>query len=121
MFRELGQMRPSKSSLDRLPKALGRQWEGQREAFEAALREGGEVPDEAVTVAVSLDGAMVPMKDAKRANGSAGYQEGECQKFRVWISARTHRNTHTQAEPPRKRPAYGRRGGEAVRREVCRR
>ena len=71
-------MRPSKSSLDRLPKALGRQWEGQREAFEAALREGGEVPDEAMTVAVSLDGVMVPMKDAKRADGSAGYQEAGC-------------------------------------------
>ena len=78
VFRELGQMRPSKSSLDRLPKALGGQWEGQREAFEAALREGGEVPDEAVTVAVSLDGVMVPMKDAKRADGTAGYQEAGC-------------------------------------------
>ena len=78
VFRELGQMRPSKSSLDRLPKALGGQWEGQREAFEAALREGGEVPDEAMTVAVSLDGVMVPMKDAKRADGSAGYQEAGC-------------------------------------------
>ena len=78
VFRELGRMTPSKSSLDRLPKALGRQWEGQREAFEAALREGGEVPDEAMTVAVSLDGVMVAMKDAKRADGSAGYQEAGC-------------------------------------------
>ena len=78
VFRELGQMRPSKSSLDRLPKALGGQWEGQREAFEAALREGGEVPDETVTVAVSLDGVMVPMKDAKRADGTADYQEAGC-------------------------------------------
>ena len=57
---------------------MRRQWEGQREAFEAALREGGEVPDEAVTVAVSLDGVMVPMKDAKRADGTAGYQEAGC-------------------------------------------
>ena len=53
VFRELGRMTPSKSSLDRLPKALGGQWEGQRKAFEAALREGGEVPDEAGT-AVSI-------------------------------------------------------------------
>ena len=59
-------MRLSKSSLDRLPKDQGAQWEGRREAFAAALREGSEVPEEAVTVAVSLDGAMVPMKDAKR-------------------------------------------------------
>ena len=29
-------------------------------------------------MAVSLDGVMVPMKDAKRADGSAGYQEAGC-------------------------------------------
>ena len=78
VFGELGGMRPSKSSLDRLPKDLGAQWEGRREAFEAALREGSEVPDEAVTVAVSMDGVMVPMKDAKRPDGSGGYQEAGC-------------------------------------------
>ena len=78
VFRELGQMRPSKSSLDRLPKALGWAVGGQREAFEAALRASREVAQEAVTVAVSLDGVMVPMKDAKRADGSAGYQEAGC-------------------------------------------
>ena len=49
------------------------------------------VPEEAVTVAVSLDGVMVPMKDGKRAEkrershaagrrakGPAGYQEASC-------------------------------------------
>ena len=71
VFREWGRMRPSKSSLDRLPKELGARWEGQREAFEAALREGG-------AVAVSLDGVMVAMKDAKRVDGSSGYQEAGC-------------------------------------------
>ena len=78
VFGELGGMRPSKSSLDRLPKDLGAQWEGRREAFEAALRGGSEVPEEAVTVAVSIDGVMVPMKDAKRPDGSGGYQEAGC-------------------------------------------
>ena len=70
MFGEWGRMRPSKSSLDRLPKELGARWEGQREAFEAALRKGCAVAEEAVTVVVSLDGVMVPMKDAKRVDGS---------------------------------------------------
>ena len=78
VFGELGGMRPSKSSLDRLPKDLGVRWEGRREAFEAALREGSEVPEEAVTVAVSLDGVMVAMKDAKRPDGSGGYREAGC-------------------------------------------
>jgi hypothetical protein len=90
-LRELGNMAPSKSSLDRLPKKLSVRWEGQREDYEAALRERLEVPEDAVAVAVSLDGVMVPMKDgarqAKRAEaraagrrtkGPAGYQEVGC-------------------------------------------
>ena len=68
LLRELGNMAPSKSALDRLPKALSARWEANREAFESTLREASMVPDEAVTVAVSLDGVMVPMKDAQRAN-----------------------------------------------------
>ena len=90
-LRELGNMTPSKSSLDRLPKALSARWEAHREAHEAALREPFTVPHEAVSMAVSLDGVMVPMKDgarwAKRAEaraagrrtkGPAGYQEVGC-------------------------------------------
>ena len=55
-------MTPSKSSLDRLPKQLSERWEVERERFEAALRREETVPPEAVTVAVSLDGVMVPME-----------------------------------------------------------
>lgn len=91
MLRELGNMTPSKSSLDRLPKQLSAGWEAQRERFEASLREGYVVPTEAVTAAVSLDGILVPMKDGERAakraqshaagkptKGPAGYQEVGC-------------------------------------------
>ena len=67
LLRELGNMAPSKSSLDRLPKGLSVRWEANREASESTLREAMKVPEEAVTVAVSLDGVMVPMKDGKRA------------------------------------------------------
>ena len=65
-------------------------WEAGREGFEASLREGSVVPEEAVTVAVSLDGVMVPMKDGQRAEtrersrtagrqtkGPAGYREAK--------------------------------------------
>ena len=40
-------------------------WEVPRARFEPALREARDVPDETVTVAVtvSLDGVMVPMTD----------------------------------------------------------
>ncbi len=90
-LRELGNMTPSKSSLDRLVKVLSGDWEERREEFEAHLREAIEVPSEAVTMAVSLDGVMTPMKDGERAEkreqareqgkqtkGPAGYQEAGC-------------------------------------------
>ena len=48
---ELGNMSPSASSLDRLPKELSRRWEEQREAFEESLRAASTVPDEATTLA----------------------------------------------------------------------
>lgn len=88
MFKELGGMRPSHSTLDRLPKELSGPWEEHREAWEAALRDRETVPAEAVVLVVSLDGVMAPMKDAERkekrsqpdkqASGPAGYREVGC-------------------------------------------
>jgi hypothetical protein len=62
LFRELGNMAPSKSSLDRLSRELGEGWEAHREAFEASLCGAIRVPEGAVSVSASLDGVMVPMK-----------------------------------------------------------
>jgi hypothetical protein len=45
-LRELGNMTPSKSSLDRLAKVLSGDWEARREEFEGQLREAIEVPAE---------------------------------------------------------------------------
>ena len=91
LFDMLGNMTPSKSSLDRLPKALSAHWEAHRVSFEATLREEESVPPEAVSIGVSLDGVMVPMKDGDRQgkrdqakakgkspSGPAGYQEVGC-------------------------------------------
>lgn len=90
-LRELGNMAPSKSSLDRLPKGLSARWEAHREEYEAALRKRFKVPKVAVSMGVSLDGVMVPMKDGarqakraeakaagRRSKGPAGYQEVGC-------------------------------------------
>ena len=87
----LGNMSPSASSLERLPKQLSRRWEEHRAAFEEVLRADLLVPDEATIMAVSLDGVMAPMKDGKRqakraaarvegrpTKGPAGYQEVGC-------------------------------------------
>ena len=66
LFDLLGNMTPSKSTLDRLPKALHGHWEAQRPRFEATLRHQEAIPPEAVAMAVSLDGVMAPMKDGQR-------------------------------------------------------
>jgi hypothetical protein len=65
LFKRLGNMTPSKSSLDRLPKQVSNQWEVQRMEFEAALRKQEAVPKEAVSMAVSLDGVMLRIEDPK--------------------------------------------------------
>lgn len=53
---------PSRSSLERLPKALSDRWESHREAWEEAVRGHELLPFEATTATVSLDGVMVPMR-----------------------------------------------------------
>jgi hypothetical protein len=91
LFDLIGNMTPSKSTLDRLPKALSGHWEAQRPLFEATLRMQEPVPEDAVSVAVSLDGVMAPMKDGQRQakrqdaltqgkspSGPSGYQEVGC-------------------------------------------
>jgi len=95
LFEELNIEGPSSSSCDRLPKLMSDQWEKNREAWETALREQETVPAEAVVMAVSLDGVMVPDKDgqkeakkkreeaakknlSKQYSGPAGYKEVGC-------------------------------------------
>jgi len=91
LFRRIGNMTPSKSSLDRLPKALSARWEQERVHFEKALRDGDVIPQHATTVAVSLDGVLAPMKDGgaqqkrqqtadegRLTRGPAGYREVGC-------------------------------------------
>src|SRR5580658_4650233 len=63
LFEKVGNMEPSKSSLDRLPRKLSKRWEADREELEATLRGSLVIPDEAVTVAVSLDGVLAPMEN----------------------------------------------------------
>ena len=66
----LGHMQPSKSSLDRLPKALSARWEAQRETFETSARGDGRSAGAARAVVVSLDGVM--------AADASGYREAGC-------------------------------------------
>lgn len=74
-----------------MPKQLSEHWEARRPSFEAQLRAAERVPKEAVSVAISLDGVMLPMKDGERKQkrklaaaeekhlrGPCGHQEVGC-------------------------------------------
>jgi hypothetical protein len=92
LFERVGNMTPSKSSLDRLPKLVAERWEDNREAFERALREGLEIPEGTVSIAVSLDGVLAPIDggnsptevranaaaEGRMSKGPAGYREASC-------------------------------------------
>ncbi len=88
MFGEIGNMRPSRSSLDRLTKALSPHWETQRIGWEGQLRRAETVPEAAMVMAISVDGVMAPMRGAdkqekgdqpgKHASGPSGYKEVGC-------------------------------------------
>jgi hypothetical protein len=91
LFARVGNMDPSKSSLDRLPKLVHERWESDREVFELALREGLQVPEGATSIAVSIDGVYAPMEDTdvtrsreeaaaegRMTKGPLGYREVGC-------------------------------------------
>ncbi len=92
LFVRVGNMDPSKSSLDRLPKALGERWEAKREIYEQVLREAIVVPAETHSIAVSIDGVLAPIdggarptevranaaSEGWRSKGPAGYREMGC-------------------------------------------
>ena len=91
VFAEMGNMHPSRSSLDRLPKELSPHWEEHRVAWETKLRQMETLPNRAKTMALSVDGVMAPMRgmkqqekaaktqlSGKHASGPAGYKEVGC-------------------------------------------
>jgi hypothetical protein len=90
IFDELGGMRPSRSSLDRLPKELSARWESHRQEWEVALGSTEVVPQLAAVIAISVDGVMAPMKaggaerrakqaqPGKHASGPTGNREVGC-------------------------------------------
>jgi hypothetical protein len=88
MLGEIGNMQPSRSSLDRLTKALSPHWEAHRADWEAQLRQAETVPGYAKVLAISVDGVMAPMRGAdkqekaeqpgKHASGPTGYKEVGC-------------------------------------------
>lgn len=73
-----GGMNPSKSSLDRLPKALQKHWEPQTIEHHQTLSMDEKIPAEAVCLAVSLDGVMIGMKNLQENSHGTIWQEASC-------------------------------------------
>lgn len=91
LFAELGGMRPSRPSLDRLPRELSTHWEVHRQEWEAALQAEETVPGDTRVIAISVDGVTVRMKGerqqtvktkrdqpGKHASGPLGQRETGC-------------------------------------------
>jgi hypothetical protein len=76
-----GNMTPSASHLDRLPKLFNAEWEAKRAELEAAVRAEDELPapQDVALIQYTADGVMMPMKDAPRRSdgedGPHGYKE----------------------------------------------
>lgn len=113
MFARVGGMILSRSALDRLPKAVSADWETHRTEYEERLRKELVVPKEATTIAVSLDGVLVPVKDgggtAKRAktlakggspSGPAGFREVGCGTVTLYDAEGTPLITRRLARMP---------------------
>lgn len=98
LLAKMGNMSPSRSSLERLPKKLSDHWEAHRCEWEQQVR-AVEVPPVAVAVvALSLDGVMVPMKTQKasdaapqkpgrRSKGPEGYREASAATISLFDAA----------------------------------
>lgn len=76
LFQEFGHLQPSKSSLTRLSTQLGEKWDEELRQLEQALCCDIAIPEEAVTVSVSLDGIMIPL-NKKIENGYQAPELGD--------------------------------------------
>jgi hypothetical protein len=113
LFAELGGMQPSASELGRLPKELSVQWEAHRAEWEAQLRSLESVPPTAVTLAISLDGVLAPMRgvtpepaepeaEPKQPKGPRGYQEVGCGTISLYDAAGERLQTVRYGRMPEK-------------------
>ena len=110
LFGEIGNMQPSRSSLDRLTKALSPHWEEHRVVWEAQLRQTETVPVAAKVIALSVDGVLSPMRGAdkqakakqpgKHASGPTGYKEVGCGTVTLYDQAAKRLQTVRYARMP---------------------
>ena len=115
LFAELGQLQPSRSSLDRLPRELSQHWEEHRLEWEDAMRATETLPTGCHSVAFSVDGVMAPMRataaqrvakqaePGKHAGGPTGYREVGCATLALYDAAGERLQTIRYARMPESR------------------
>ncbi len=111
MLTKTGTLCPSVADLDRITKVMGEAWEANREEFEVEVRkaEANNLPaeQEVSLILVSLDGVMVPMKDAPRIpglgkldQGPKGHKEAGCGTIALFGPDRSRLHTVKLARMP---------------------
>ena len=115
MFNEQGGMKPSRSSLDRLPKELSPHWESNWQAWEAALCAQETIPREAAVLAMSVDGVTLRMKGGdrqakreqpgKHASGPTGQKEAGCGTVTLYDAEGERLQTVRYGRMPERRKA----------------
>ncbi len=74
-FSEMGAMTPSASTLQRLACGLHERWEGLGPQAMDAVRDREDIPPEAVSASVSLDGVMVALRAGEDGRDQACWRE----------------------------------------------
>ncbi len=77
-FSEMGAMRPSASTLQRLACSLHERWEGLGPQALDSIRSTEDITSEAVSASVSLDGVMVALRAGEDGRDEACWREAAC-------------------------------------------
>ena len=77
-FEKVGGMTPSVSTLQRLTVTMQERWERLGPEALAGIGEAEDIPQEAVTVSVSLDGVMVALRAGEDGRAEACWREAAC-------------------------------------------
>ncbi len=77
-FSEMGAMTPSASSLQRLARTMHERWEGLGPQALESICNTQDIPPEAVSASVSLDGVMVALRAGEDGRDEACWREAAC-------------------------------------------
>ena len=74
-FSKTGGMKPSASTLLRLARSMHERWQDLGPETTASIRDAGDIPHDAVSASVSLDGVMVALRAGEAGRAEACWRE----------------------------------------------